>query len=238
MSGGHGRGRDTGTLACERWIEAASADLDGELSPVEAAALQAHLDGCTACRHEAEQLRILHRGVRLRPAEAVPDLSARILAVANPPRAGHGEWIRLSLLVVALTEVVLAVPPLLGRTGGTAVHTARHLGSLELAFALGLVYVAWRPVRAFGLLPMAGALALAFTTTAFFDVALGRAPAAGEAHHVLDIVGVALLWLLAGAPRPWGRRGSGPVGHGRPRDRLGLRTEPQDAPGDVRPDAS
>lgn len=227
-------------MSCERWIEAASSELDGELSPAEAASLRVHLDGCAACRYEAAQLRTLHRAMRLRPAEAVPDLSARILAVANAPRAGHGEWIRLSLLVVALTEAVLAVPSLLGRTGGTAVHTARHLGSLELAFALGLVYVAWRPVRAFGLLPMAGALALAFTTTAVIDVSVGRAPAAGEAHHVLDIVGLALLWLLAGAPRPWGRRTSGPVGHGRLRVRVrpGLRAAPPGAADEVWSDAS
>ena len=188
---------------CTRWAEDLSADLDGELATDRRTALGAHLDGCADCRALAAQLRALHRAVRLRPAEPVPDLSERILAVANPPRAGRGDWIRLSLVAVALTELVLAVPALAGRLGGTSVHVGRHLGSLEAAVALGLLYAAWRPVRAFGLLPLAGALACAFTVTAAADVVTGRAAAVGEAHHVLDVVGVALLWLLAGAPRPW-----------------------------------
>ena len=200
MTSGAGRGPDTGGTACDAWLEALSADLDGALAPGEQRALRAHLAGCAACTFYAEQLRLLHRAVRLRPAEPVPDLTERILAVANPPRAGHGEWIRTSLLVVALTELALAVPGLFGRTDGATVHVARHLGSLELAFALGLVYAAWRPVRAFGLLPMAGALALAFTVTGAIDVTLGRAQALGEAHHLLDVVGLVLLWMLAGAP--------------------------------------
>jgi hypothetical protein len=43
--------------------------------------------------------------------------------------------------------------------------------------------------------------------TAVLDLADGRAAPFGEAHHVLDISGLLLLWLLAGAPRPHGRRG-------------------------------
>jgi predicted anti-sigma-YlaC factor YlaD len=199
---------------CARWHEDLSADLDGELAPNRRPMLAAHLASCRDCAALAEELRALHRAVRLRPAEAVPDLSGRILAVANPPRAGRGDWIRTSLLVVALTQLAFALPGLAGRLEGAAVHVGRHLGSLELAVALGLAYAAWRPVRAFGLLPMAGALALAITVTAVVDVTSGRAPLLGEAHHVLDLAGVVLLWLLAGAPRPWRRRGrAGVPGH-------------------------
>lgn len=197
---------------CDAAAEALSADLDGELGPDERARLDAHVAGCPACAVRRDELRLLHRAVRLRPAEAVPDLSERILAAANPPRPGHGEWVRTALLIVALSQLVLAVPDLLGRASGAPVHVARHLGSLELAFALGLVYAAWKPVRAYGLLPMAGALAASITVTAVIDIAEGHAGATGEAHHVLTVAGLALLWALSGAPRPWGRRG--PV-HGR-----------------------
>ena len=201
---------------CARWAEDLSSDLDGELTDDRRAALAAHLDSCAGCRALAAQLRALHRAVRLRPAELVPDLSERILAVTTPPRSGRGDWIRLSLVAVALTELVLAVPALAGRLGGTSVHVGRHLGSLEAAVALGLLYAAWRPVRAFGLLPLAGALACAFTVTAAADVVSGRAGAIGEAHHLLDVAGVALLWLLAGAPRPW-RHGASADAAGRRR---------------------
>lgn len=202
-------------MDCDAAAEALSADLDGELGDGERTRLEAHVAGCAACAVLRDELRLLHRAVRLRPAEAVPDLSARILAAANPPRAGHGEWIRSALLVVALTQLVLSVPDLAGRASGAPVHLARHLGSLELAFALGLVYAAWKPVRAFGLLPMAGALAASLTVTAVFDIAEGRAGAAGEAHHVLTVAGLVLLWMLSGAPRPWGRRGISSGGAGR-----------------------
>jgi predicted anti-sigma-YlaC factor YlaD len=190
---------------CNRALELISAALDGELSDLESDALGAHLCGCVECSHRADQMAGLHRLVRLRAAESVPDLSERILATANPPHPGHGEWIRYSLLTVALTQFVLAMPSLFGTAPGATVHVDRHLGSLAVAFALGLMYAAWRPVRAFGLLPLAGALAASITVTSILDVAQGRVHALGEAHHVLDVVGLVLLWALAGAPRPHSR---------------------------------
>ncbi len=223
-------------MDCAAAPDALSAGLDGELADDERLALDRHLVTCAACRSLRDELRVVHRAVRLRPAESVPDLSARILAVANPPRPGHGEWIRTALLVVALTQLVLAVPGLLGRTDGTTVHVARHLGSLELAFSLGFVYAVWRPVRAFGLLPMAGALALAIAVTSVLDIAQGRAAAVGEAHHLLDVVGLALLWILAGAPTPWGRRG--PADGHAPRRRVSLRRASRPELDDVWSDAS
>jgi len=193
---------DHDRVECTRAQDLISAELDGENDPADAAELVVHLDGCPSCRHHRDQLAILHRLARLRPAEAVPDLTDRIVAAANPPRPGHGEWIRYSLLTVGLTQLAFSTPSLFGHGNGLAVHTARHLGSLAAAFAIGLVYVAWRPVRAFGLLPLAGALAGCLTLTAVVDVTQGRAHMLGEAHHVLDVAGLVLLWLLAGAPHP------------------------------------
>ena len=189
-------------MDCERALELISAGLDGELTDLEAASLEAHLATCADCDHRYAQMAGLHRLVRLRPAESVPDLSERILAAANPPRPGHGEWIRYSLLVVGLTQVVLAVPAIFGDSTGATVHASRHLGTLAFAFALGFVYAAWKPVRAFGLLPLAGALAVGLTITSVLDVVEGNANALGEAHHVLDVAGLVLLWALAGMPRP------------------------------------
>lgn len=229
-------GFEAAAIDCSSAPEALSADLDGELGVAQRRALDTHLAGCAPCRALRDDLRLLHRAMRLRPAEPVPDLSARILAVANPPRPGSGEWIRTALLVIALGQLALAVPGLLGRTDGTTVHVARHLGSLELAFSLGLVYAVWRPVRAFGLLPMAGALAAAMSVTSALDIAQGRAAAMGEAHHVLDVAGLVLLWALAGAPRPWGRRGP-THGHTAGR-RISLRRPAQRDADDVWSDAS
>jgi hypothetical protein len=132
----------------------------------------------------------------------VPDLAPAILAKAHPPNPGRWEWIRTALAVVALTELVLSVPALFGVDAGASVHVARHVGSLSAALAVGLLYAAWKPVRAYGLLPIALALAGCMLITSAIDLANGRVDAIGEAHHVLELVSVALLWALAGWPLP------------------------------------
>ena len=44
------------------------------------------------------------------------------------------------------------------------------------------------------------------TITSILDLVGGHANARGEAHHVLDVAGLLLLWALAGMPRPTGWR--------------------------------
>ncbi len=152
--------------------------------------------------------------MRLRPAERVPDLTAAIMAkaqipaVARPSRrawtsgvvAPRAEWARYALLVVGVTRLVLALPILvLGETTGTTVHAARHLASWDLALAVGLVVVAWRPTLARGLLPFAITLSAALLLTGVVDMAAGRVPAITESTHMLELVGVALVWFVARA---------------------------------------
>jgi predicted anti-sigma-YlaC factor YlaD len=189
-------------MDCTTCREAVSAALDGESTAAERTAVDHHLTTCTSCRAWSLGASQVHRLVRLRPAEAVPDLAPAILAKAHPPQAGRWEWIRTALAVVAVTELVLSVPALLGADSGATVHVARHVGSLSAALAVGLLYAAWKPVRAYGLLPIALALGGCLLVTSFIDLGNGRVDAVGEAHHVLDLVAVALLWALAGRPLP------------------------------------
>jgi predicted anti-sigma-YlaC factor YlaD len=190
-------------MNCDECRLILSARLDGEASAIEASAADAHLAGCGECRAWNDAAGRVHRLVRVQPAPAVPDLTASILARAHPPRVGRGEWTRTALAVVALTELVLAVPALFGHDTGATVHVARHIGALSTALAVGYLYAAWRPIRAFGLLPMVGALAATMLVAALLDVAQGRVSATGEATHVLDAAALVLLWMLAG--RPWWR---------------------------------
>lgn len=202
-------------MRCDLAHEAISARLDGELPPLEDAALDSHLESCVGCQNHARALAGLHRSLRVRPAEPVPDLTTEIMALTasqlpapaqrrNPGR-GAIEWARYGLFTVAFTQLVMAVPLLvLGSDSDNALHTTRELGAFSLALSVGMLVVAWQPRRAGGLLPMAMALAAGLTITAVTDVVGGHSPIVGEAPHLLELVGVLLLWRLAatatGAP--------------------------------------
>jgi predicted anti-sigma-YlaC factor YlaD len=193
-------------MRCETIREALSARLDGEASEVGDAVVDAHLQTCRACAAWSEELGVLHRMVRVREAEVVPDLTAAILgaapgASAMPWRAVRAERVsvaRWALFVVALTQLVLAAPALLlGEDAGATVHVARELGSFDVALAVGLLVAAWQPARAWGLLPVVAALAIVMGGTAILDVVRGTATSVGEAHHLLDLAGVTVLWWVA-----------------------------------------
>jgi predicted anti-sigma-YlaC factor YlaD len=190
-------------MRCDTFREALSARLDGEAPGLDDDDIDSHLDTCEACGAWAEELATLHRMVRVREAEVVPDLTAAILGIQPAPvrRSPLGETVgpaRWALFVVALTQLVLAAPALvLGEDSGATVHVARELGSFDVALAVGLLVAAWQPARAWGLLPVVAALALVMATTAVVDVVRGTASGFGEAHHVLDLAGLVLLWMVA-----------------------------------------
>lgn len=199
-------------MECARIREALSARLDGEAPGLPDDLVDGHLLGCRACEGWADELATLHRMVRVREAEPVPDLSAAIVDAWSPaPRrrsplaAGRrvleSEPIsrtRWALFVVALTQLVLAAPALvLGEDSGATVHVAREVGSFGVALAIGLLVAAWQPARAWGLLPLAAALVLVMAGASVLDVLDGRATAFGEAHHLLNLAGVLFLWGVA-----------------------------------------
>jgi predicted anti-sigma-YlaC factor YlaD len=192
-------------MRCEAIREALSARLDGEAADLGDDAVDAHLAGCRACAAWSDELDLLHRIVRIREAEPVPDLTAAILGTAPAARAPRRlpttdrvSLARWALFVVALSQLVLAGPAvLLGEGSGATVHVARELGAFDVALAVGLLLAAWQPGRAWGLLPVVAALALVLGGTAVLDVVRGTATSVGETHHVLDLAGVAVLWLVA-----------------------------------------
>lgn len=193
-------------MRCDQAREALSARLDGELPQLDDPTLDAHLDSCAACQSHARALAGLHRSLRVRAAEPVPDLTRQIMA-ATADRLPHPtarvaagiEWARYSLFTVAMTELILALPLLLlaEQDSDNALHTTRELGAFSLALAVGMLVAAWQPERASGMLPMAGALAAGLIATATADVITGHSPVLGEAPHLLELIGVVLLWRLA-----------------------------------------
>jgi predicted anti-sigma-YlaC factor YlaD len=89
---------------------------------------------------------------------------------------------------------------LLGEAAGTSPHLARHLGAFGAALAIGFAYAAWKPHRAFGLLPFTAALVATTTVSIVADVATGSRTPLAELIHLTELVGLVMLWMVAGSP--------------------------------------
>ena len=198
-------------MHCDTARNAISARLDGEELGADSAELAGHLERCPACRAFARDAQSMHRDVRLARAPEVPDLTAPILASIGADSRQHGvheRALRVTLAIVAAVMIVAAVPALvLGDDAGLPVHAARHIGSFDLALAVGFLFAAWRPSRLPGLLPVVTALVACLVGTFVLDVLDGRTGALTEVQHAVEVVGLAAAWLLAHPLRP-GRRAS------------------------------
>lgn len=191
----------TERLECSAARELASAATDDELAPEEERRLAVHLDGCAACATYVDELAVLTRSVRLRPVVVRGDLTEAILARSRPPRLGRGGWMRPALAWIGVVVAAQSVSPLvLGDIDGTPTHVARHVGASALALAIGLLYAAWRPARAFGLLPLVVALFAATVAAAVLDTLAGDRTAVAESVHAAELIGMVLLWFVAGSP--------------------------------------
>jgi predicted anti-sigma-YlaC factor YlaD len=109
--------------------------------------------------------------------------------------------LRPALAWCGIVIAVQAVPPLVfADLDGVPTHIARHVGASALALAVGFLYTAWRPNRAAGLLPFVAALfATTFAGAVLDSVSGARSPLA-ETTHLAELVGLVLLWMVAGSP--------------------------------------
>ena len=171
-----------------------SASLDGETRPAEELALADHLDGCAGCRAFAADARSLHRIVRIAPADAVPDLTADILAATATPtlEPTPGVGLRLGLVAIAIVQILIALPGLFS----PAEHTA-HLAAFDLALAAGFLWAAARPARNLsGFLPIGTVLVLLCAGLAVTDAARGYGETFRAVTHSLAVLGIITAWLL------------------------------------------
>jgi predicted anti-sigma-YlaC factor YlaD len=192
-------------MDCDTAQSAISARLDGEDLGVDPVDLAGHLERCTACRAFARDAESMHREVRLARAPSVPDLTAPILASIGSDNSSvnHERALRVTLAIVAGVMIVAALPALLfGDDAGLPVHAARHIGSFDLAVAVGFLFAAWRPSRLPGLLPVVTALVACLVATSVLDVLDGSTAALTEVQHAVEVVGLAAAWLLAHPLRP------------------------------------
>jgi hypothetical protein len=106
-------------VRCEPFHEALSAFADGELDAAGDQAVGDHLARCPECRDRLEQIHALGRRLRVRQVDAVPDLTAAVLAAVPPvrrrPRARRGRmaarpsWPGLRLAPVAVFLLVVGI---------------------------------------------------------------------------------------------------------------------------------
>jgi predicted anti-sigma-YlaC factor YlaD len=185
-------------MRCETCREALSAELDGEETGLDPRDLRRHLVTCEACRRYDIGLERLHREVRVRSADAVPDLTASIFAAtAAVPMRREWDAVRSGLLFSGLLLLVFAVP-LLMLDGA---NMPPHLAAWDAAFGAALLVAALQPERARGLLPMALAMAATMTIATLVEIRSGHDPAHGLPFHVVELGGVMLLWIAARVPR-------------------------------------
>ena len=194
-------------MRCEQIREALSARLDGEAAEPDDAAVDAHLDTCPACAAWSQELTVLHRMVRVREAEAVPDLTAAILAAAPGAPARRR--------AVARTEPVSVARWALFVVALTAARArrARRCSSARARARPSTSPASWVPstwrwrsgsCSPPGSRPARGGCSRSSrrwrscsAAPPSLDVVRGTATSLGEVHHLLDLAGVALLWLVA-----------------------------------------
>ena len=190
--------RGTKTTGCARYREAISARIDGEAVPPLAVPIDVHLQRCADCRAFVAGSEALDHSLRLAPAVITPDVTTAVLhelggETGRPERAA-----RVALAVVAFVQIALALPALLlGDDAGLPIHAAHHLGSFDVALAVGFLFAAWRPVYVRGLLPVATALVACIVTTSVLDIVNGGTSPLRELHHVPEILALACAYLLA-----------------------------------------
>lgn len=96
-------------MDCEQALEAISAALDGELSPVERAQLEEHLSVCQSCRALAEDFRVLSAALDAAGAAPPPELAAGVMAriaaegkvtpISALRRRGARRWLGLAAML-------------------------------------------------------------------------------------------------------------------------------------------
>ena len=190
-------------MDCEQCRMALSAQLDGE--SVDAEAIESHLDGCDACREWEDMSHVLAR-TRLAVAEPIPN----VVVKERPPGFTINRWLRVMLAWCGLVLVVWNLPGVFDVFDDGSVHLARHQSAFAVALGAAFFYVAWRPDRAYGLVPFSITFTVAVAVVALVDLLSGSTSATRESLHLLELTGLVMLWVLGvrvGPGRTRRRRG-------------------------------
>jgi predicted anti-sigma-YlaC factor YlaD len=175
---------------------------DGRPAVAEA---EAHVETCVACRRWQEAAHQLRRAT-LRPVsgdEAVSKPMTRL-----PERFTLHRWVRFGLVWAAVLLVGFNVVDMFAAGSGSAIHLERHQAAFGVALGLAFLFVAWRPDRAYGMVPFAATFTFALSISAIIDLANGASTLLRESAHLIELAGLALLWVLGAAVGPGRKRGA------------------------------
>lgn len=221
-------------MGCEQWREALSAQLDGEETPAERTAVEAHLAGCGDCRAWFDRAAAVTRRVRLSVTVPGGDLTDAILDALpeGPPRpraraalglrARAALSLRAALGLIGTLQLVLGLTQIGRGVANPHMHQAAdalaagHLwhesAAWNVAVGAGFLFVAARRTPPTGLVPMLSAFVGTLVLLSVNDLATGRVDSARLVSHGFLLAGYVIVVALS---RP-GLRPDGPARRGRP----------------------
>lgn len=186
---------DLTLVECTQAIEILSADLDGEAELTEVAAATAHAARCVPCRSLRREMMLMDATLRGDPSPPSPDFAARVVDATRRSAKVRRLVARVALFVVGLLLLADVVPQILATSGDA--HMEHHLAVWGLTFAVALLTIALRPSLSRVVRPIATLFALSMLVIAVIDIGRGETPMLAEGHHLLEVVGVALIWVLS-----------------------------------------
>jgi predicted anti-sigma-YlaC factor YlaD len=198
-------------MACERWREMLSAQLDGEDDPADRARVEEHLAGCAGCRQWLDSAATVNRLTRTGVGAPVPDLSTAILAAVPRRSAVSLAAVRrrsalfLALAGVGAVQLILGLGQVGGSGSGDHVHgglgaTSGHLwhesAAWNVAIGAGYLFLAVRRSRPTGLVPMLTAFVGMLLLLSVNDLTAARVDGARLVSHGFVILGYLLVVAL------------------------------------------
>lgn len=209
------------------WWERVSANADGELPESERVAADAHASSCTECTDAlaaSALVRSVPRSATL-PASSPPAGIDADQLTSRERRWLSGRWARRLLLVAAVVIVVDGIPVyILGDGPSAATHAARHLAAWQIGFGVALVVASWVSRMSHAMLAFAATFATLTVIATGIDVIGGHSGPLAEPVHLIELVGVFLLWRLTPSHLlPWHRTNRRSRGHPTPSTRSELR---------------
>ena len=183
------------TMQCSQAMEVFSADLDGEAALTEVAAAMGHASTCLPCRQNRHEMASLHRMLQDRPHPIAPDFAQTAVAESRRSLQIRRGVARLLLAVVAIFLFFAVIPQILATSGDA--HMEHHLAVWGVTYALVLMTVAIKPALSRLVRPIATIFGVSMLVIAVIDIIRGETPMLAETHHLLELAGVVLIWVLS-----------------------------------------